>query len=397
MKISVFPDPRRWAESSSFSFAPLTTIETHPFTAGDEIRWLPGPIQGALGIEQAISAQQPIRINAKDVYVIIWNWTNGTEEFNYKYFLMSSDGNLLAEPPNHDSCWLKYFPIFSSTQDNSLHFSNELLKNAQEIENSKPMIFAASSSQFGHWMADTLPILLYALDALTLPGSIFCSPFTEYQKTVCQLLCDASKLRTATLFHPMLRDEKIRIIKFRSLDVITSFSVRNKNQFTRQFVKTAAERLGIRSEPALHKGAYLYRGNVNGIQRVNEEDKIVERLQEIGFSIFKTARMTFEETLTQFLSPQLFINPFGSGNTHFNLTASDSAKLIQLLPISYQQTTVEKTLGSAIYMVPRIKSTNFYLCEQLDSSSTSEHSEILINNYLMQEIERVFDCQTRME
>jgi hypothetical protein len=135
---------------------------------------------------------------------------------------------------------------------------------------------------------------------------------------------------------------------------------------------------------------YLYRGRVNGSIRLENEHELVAILENLGIESVDSSKLSFSQAYKKFARGTLFINSFGSGNTHYNLSAPDDANLIQLLPLSYQHFTTEKCLGSAVYMVPRAERTRYIFCRQIDTSSDSEHSVTHIDPSMIREVVRLY-------
>jgi capsular polysaccharide biosynthesis protein len=388
---------REWAESSGYEYLPLNAPEEVKRTRNGSTALYPCENIGhAKKIEDKIEVEEPILINGKNVYVILWNWINGTENFNYKYFIVSNTGEILCEPPNHSDTWHKYFPFFTNANETSVEIPKILIKQAEVVDSDNALTFCCGSSHFGHWMGDILPLILYSIIGQNSEENLLFTAFNSYQADVVQTIEKAAHLYTQhkkNYSYINIGSKQVHVFKFSKLNVFGALSTTRKTRLARHLLRAIIKPQDKSS--TYNSAFYLYRGRVNGTLRLENENELVAILENLGIESVDSSKLSFSRAYDKFSSGRLFISSFGSGNTHYNLFAPDDANLIQLLPISYQHFTMEKCLGSAVYMLPRAENTRYIFCRQIDASSDSEHSVTHIDPSIILEVIRLFQSSNR--
>lgn len=388
---------REWAENAGYKYDFLALPEVvGTCSKNTSAIYACQNILSAHEIESKTEREGPILIDATNVSLVVWNWTNTSEAYNYKYFVISNAGELLCEPPNHSDVWHKYFSIFKNESPTYVEIPEPLLRQAENLYYDDAMIFCCGSSHFGHWMSDTLPLIAYAVFGENTPLNLMVTPFNPYQADVINTF-ETQKRRPihgkSKYTHINIGSKKLQVLKIPRLKVFGGLSTRQKTHLLRYYL-TEAGVLQPSAAVDARNLYYLYRGKVNGISRLENEDQLVACLAKLSIKSVDSAKLKFSEAAKEFSKGSLFISSFGSGNTHFNLFSQLQSRLIQLLPMSYQHFTMEKCLGSAVYMLPRADRTKFLFCRQLDTSSDSEHTVTHADPSIIQEVIRICHSQS---
>jgi hypothetical protein len=382
----------KWAEDSGYELLSIDReYKTSPEIQHSDLTHLPSNLKFALALEGSSIFGDLIRIRANDVYIIVWNWQTNKGTNSYKYFIISSNGNLFCEPPAHSEVWLKYFPSLFYLKDGIVGLEESILKNAELIIPKVKTLVIGGFPHFGHWIADTLPQIITALSE-DEDFDLFATELTAYQANVLKDLLGSYDFgkRHASLIQPNVGRDRFKVYRFTDAYIYAGLSVRAKNSLLRSTLGSDnINNLSMyQGSDSWTHAVYLYRGCVNGVERVSNERDLVTLFQAEGIAVVDSASLTFKQARRLFSNYRYFISALGSGNTNFNIFGERNSRLIQLLPQSFQRLSSEISLGSAIYMTPRIANTDFIICEQVEPESYSEHGSIIIRQHLIDEIIR---------
>lgn len=389
--LRVISSAREWAVESGYEFTEIDLAfdlcKSNPATG---FKYLSPNLQSALDLENSEYYSNPIRIRAKGLYVLVWNWETNGSRLNYKYFIISSSGNLFCEPPGHSEIWLKYFPSLFYRQDGIIGIDERIISQAENVVPERNMLVIGGSWHFGHWIADSLPQIVQSF-AEKDSFELLVTEFSPYQTSaVKHLFREIYRKNLLNVLQVNIGRSPLKVYKFSEAYIYGDFSVRAKNLLLRLAVGSdTIDNQGLyKALPHWKHSVYLFRGRVNGVERIANECRLVKIFQDEGISTVDSATLSFDQAKLLFSKYRYFITCLSSGNTNFNVFGEPNSYLVQLLPVSFQRLKSEVALGSAIYMTPRIENTNFLYCDQSDPDSEDEHAQIMLRDVIIDEIIR---------
>ncbi len=351
--VRIYSDPYKWAEDSGYRYEQLEMSNAHilPDAIGVPVKNEAFPaITEAYRRVRAVEQKHPIVIRATNINVLVWNW-GGAESTrrHYRYFPISTNGCLLAEPPDNDEYWLRAFPIFQSI--GGVDCRVNIPSFIEKLVVPDAHIFAAGSLHFGHWVADTLPFFLIQGSNLSnVP--IFTTKLSAPAINTLKFFCnDKNKLLTEL----DMGREQLKCITFKNLYLYSNFGVRRKNNILRNCLRSIPK-IDFSSTPKrAPKICYLRRGIVDGVGRLQNENEIVKYLDTRNIQLVDLRDHPFETSQSFFHQFDIFIMLNSSANTNFNVYGKDGAHLITFVPSQYSQASIDVVLASAMYLVPRVQ------------------------------------------
>jgi hypothetical protein len=380
-ELHTISDPLKWAERAGYSFSHID----YPFELA-ELTCPEGSVEfksisNAVDLIKKIESAAPILIHATDVTVIVWNW-GGDESHkrHYRYFLVSTNGDLLCELPDNADYWLKFFPFLEQTSDHVYDLSS--IDNIDCYEITEPHFFAAGSMHFGHWVADTLPLIILG------------SELADHHILTTQLNDNASfilkrymKKATINLSQIDMSHNQLKRFLFRELKLISNLGPRRKNKILRDF---SPER-DICPRISGNGLCYLLRGTVDGVTRLKNEDEILRLCEQYHVDVIDPATTRFLRSEGIFRRYHTFIFLNSSVNTNFNVLAADNSRAVNFLSDSHLSTDLSVVLGSSVYLASRLKDMQFGLAKSLDGSqSLAGEVEIpidILRTYLVESLQ----------
>jgi len=307
---------------------------------------------------------------AKDVTLLAWNWDLSGKTRSYKFFMISRNNDLLHEYPDSAACWLKYFPIFSETDDRST--SNITLKldltQAAYIETPANLTYACGTLHFGHWIGDSL--FKYLICDAGIP--ILTTKLFPYQIDALSFLQDPKK-DSKVLLPVDLGDKRLLISKVSRIRVPINFSIHFRTKIIRNAISKALqstnlEPLGERQQIKKSK-VYLVRGVINGKSRTANESDVIERCKEREISCVDSSKLSFKDAAFAYRNFHEFFCTYGSSNLNFNIFSNDYAHLNYVFPENFRRYSDEKMSAGGFYPLPLISRTKVYFANQVDPDS----------------------------
>ncbi len=382
-----YSDPYEWAENSGYKIRCLNHLE-NPNKSVKTTRFSDFPaMEAAIQLVEDLEKKSAIAIEASNISVLVWNW-GGSEAHrrHYRYFLISSDGNLLGEPPDSDYHWLRYFPIFQ--EDTPGKYKINLDGSCECLTVEQRHRFAAGSLHFGHWVADTLPLFLVGDQEAEL------TPYfsTKLSDTSKQILYSFAADHASLLTELDMGMAHTKVINFSKLVLYANIGVRRKNSLLRGVVHSQNHSNNIRNRSSSHRVAcYLVRGNVDGVARLKNESQIIEYCERRGILVVDPRQYPFARHIDLYRSFDIFFMLNSSANTNFNVLGHAASNLITFVPQSYKTKNRECILASAIYLTPRHECISLnYVEESGVNNSLSDECEIPLSSFI-KEVDSICD------
>ena len=377
--VVAFKDPYEWAEKSGYKIRRLDQLDN--FTKSEKpTRFHDFPaMEAAIKLVEEVEQRSAIAVEASDIFVLVWNW-GGAEAHrrHYRYFLISSNGNLLAEPPDSDEHWLRYFPIFQ--EETPGKYKINLNESCEYLTVEQRHRFAAGSLHFGHWVADTLPLFLVRDQEAEL------TPYfsTKLSDSVKQILYSFAASSTSLLTELDMGMAHTKVIKFSQLVLYANFGVRRKNSLLRRVVRSTKHSNNIKSRPSYHrKACYLIRGTIDGMARLKNERQIIEYCMRRGILVLDPRQYPFAQNTDLYRGFDVYLMLNSSANTNFNVLANEDSMLISFVSQNYKTHSIECVLASAIYLTPKHENIDLGYVKSVSRSETlASECEIPISAFI---------------
>ena len=316
----------------------------------------------------------PTLIECTDIKIIVWNWDRDPNKHDYKYFFISKNNDLLIDEPINSAFWLRYFPIFWSSE-NTLNIKDECMSFYEELNFRKPPIFCGGHSQFAHWISDHLSNFFMSEELNISCNKYLSSKLTAYQnEALTSLNFDGGN----SVLSLDIGSELFRVYKCNKLYLIANYGVRDRFDLLRE--RIAKNYHFLQGE----KICYMPRGLIRGQKRISNEEEVINYCEKRGIEIADATYYSFRECINNFSKYSLFISGPSSANTNFSLFSHQNAHFIYGLARSYERPDPAVALGSSWYMLPKLNSTEIIFLEMANEDHSGYDDPVILDISLLE-------------
>lgn len=376
--------PIEWAKNAGYEI-----IETNDeYREKIELVYSPYPAFQAGNIEVIKTAyDNPIYIKAKNVKLIIINNDRSKIKYNYKYFLISSNNDMLVDEQINKEYWLQYFNIFTKIDENKWKIDEKYKKNIQ-YSNKDGLIFVGGQAHFGHWLVDHLPIILLCeKNNIRKEGEKYLtSQLNEFQIETLQSLN-----KNIDIMQLNLGESYINIINIDEIKVIAKLSIYKSYQLLRSYFSLQDNLKNNKIIIPNKNKVYFERGVQRGLKRVANEEQVIEYLKSENFDIIKPEELSIEQKKINLYKYDLFISTPGSAFFNFSIFSHLKAKIIYCIHESALYNKEIAVYGASYYQCPDLYRTTLLpaLQPNLKNMQEPNYDEICIID--IESIKKIID------
>jgi len=343
-------NPMEWANNSGYE----TQVIEDSYKGKIELVYSPYPaFQIGNDLITKKPYDKPICISAHDVKLLVINSERAEDKHNYKYLIISKNNDLLIDENVNNEIWLNYFKVFRKIKLNddkqAIEINNDLLNNSVKITEKNYLIYVGGQSHFGHWLVDHLSIMLLCEKNKIRQNNekYITSQLNESQiesiksaNIDCDILQIDLKKNYLTLIDvPFLKIVANQSI-FKSYDLLKSKLAMQENELFKETVYGNKNCI------------YFQRGEQRGIERVVNENEVIELMMSKKIDIIKPHTLTLLEKKILINKYDLIICPPASAYFNFYIFSKQKAQMIYCIHESALYNTDSAVFGGSYYQCP---------------------------------------------
>ena len=206
-------------------------------------------------------------------------------------------------------------------------FHRSAWRAAPRIKERVALITTQFSYMYGHWLCDTISAVAWLMPAIR-DGRVrlLAKPLTDWQRAVLDHLA-VPRSSILERDEPIVRCDDLLVAASLGASDIGRPSLRQRQTFD------ALRRVTSTEGPAL---IYVARDRIVHPRTMTNEDEVISRLTDVGFTILRPERLSFEEQVRTFSQARVIAGAHGSGMGNIGL-APPGCIVLEVMPEDWVQ------------------------------------------------------------